>query len=206
MTSEAQLVEPLVSLEKFDREIHEYRTLERQYRKRGWLLLRAEYPHVLVALAAPQLTPAAIVTGVQFDYSNYDFRPPSVRLVNPFTEEAYKANQIPTNLKRSVEGGFPAIPGFAIAPGAQAKMIMQQPLMQAYGPDDIPFLCLAGVREYHDHPGHSGDAWELHRRTGAGRLVRLLEVITKYGVEPISDYQVTLVPQVAGFVQKDVPA
>jgi len=206
MSSETQFVEPLVSRAKFDREIDEYRMLEREYRQRGWLLLRAEYPQILVALAAPQLTPPAVVTGVLFDYSNYDVRPPSVRLVNPFTEEPYKANEIPTNLKRSVEGGLPAIPGFVIAPGAQAKMMMQQPLMQAYGPDDIPFLCVAGVREYHDHPGHSGDAWELHRRSGAGRLVRLLELITKYGVQPISDYQVKLVPQVAGFVQKDVPA
>lgn len=95
MTSESQFVEPKVSRAKFDRELDEYRMLEREYRQRGWLLLRAEYPHILVALAAPQLTPAAIVTGVQFDYSNYDFRPPSVRLVNPFTEEPYKANEIP---------------------------------------------------------------------------------------------------------------
>ena len=206
MSSEAQYVEPQVSRAKFDREITEYRMLEREYRQRGWLLLRAEYPQILVALAAPQLTPSAVVTGVLFDYSNYDVRPPSVRLVNPFTDEPYKANELPTNLKRSVESGLPAIPGFVIAPGAQAKMMMQQPLMQAYGPDDIPFLCVAGVREYHDHPGHSGDAWELHRRTGAGRLVRLLELITKYGVQPISDYQVNLVPKIAGFVQKDVPA
>jgi hypothetical protein len=206
VSSEAQFVDPLVSRAKFDREIDDYRAFEREYRRRGWLLLQAKYPDILVALVAPQLKPPAVVTGVRFDYSNYDFRPPSVLLVNPFTEEPYKANEIPTNLKRSVEGSFPGIPGLVIPQGAQAKVMMQQPLMQAYGPDDIPFLCVAGVREYHDHPGHSGDAWELHRRTGAGRLVRLLELITKYGVQPISDYQVNLVPQIAGFVQKDVPA
>jgi hypothetical protein len=170
------------------------------------MLLRVEYPEILVALAAPQLTPPAVVTGVRFDYSNYDVRPPSVRLVNPFTNEPYKAKELPTILKRAVEGGAPAIPGLMIPLGAQARLVTQQPLMQSYGPDDIPFLCIAGVREYHDHPGHSGDAWELHRKSGAGRLVRLLELITKYGVQPISDYQVALVPQVAGFLQKDVPA
>jgi hypothetical protein len=206
VSSEAQFVDPLVSRAKFDREIEDYRTFEREYRRRGWLLLHAEYPDILVALVAPQLKPPAVVTGVQFDYSNYDFRPPSVRLVNPFAGEPYKAHEIPTNLMRSVEGSLPGIPGLVIPQGAQAKVMMQQPLMQAYGPDDIPFLCVAGVREYHDHPGHSGDAWELHRRTGAGRLVRLLELITKYGVQPISEYRVNLVPQIAGFVQKDVPA
>jgi hypothetical protein len=97
------------------------------------------------------------------------------------------------------------LPGFAFPPGAQAKLVAHQQLMQAYGPDDIPFLCLAGVREYHEHPGHSGDAWELHRTQGAGRLVRLLEVITKYGVEPIADYNISIVLQVSGFMQSQVP-
>jgi hypothetical protein len=206
VSTEAQFVDPAVSRPKFDREIAEYRALEAEYRRRGWMLLKAEYPDVLVALAAPQLTPPAVITGVRFDYSNYDLRPPSVRLVSPFTGEAYKTKELPTDLKRSVEAGMPQIPGLVLPPGAQARMVAQQPLMQSYGPDDTPFLCIAGVREYHDHPGHSGDAWELHRKTGAGRLVRLLDAITKYGVQPISDYQVRLVPQVVGFVQKDVPA
>lgn len=199
-----QVVDPSVSRKKFDRELAEYRAMEEQYRRRGWLLARADFPHVLVVLAAAQLSPAAIITGVLFDYSDYDFRPPSVRLVDPFTGEPYKASALPTTLKRSVEAGG-SLPGLALPPGAQGMFVTHQPLMQAYGPDDTPFLCLAGVREYHDHPGHSGDAWELHRSQGAGRLVRLLEVITKYGVVPISDYQISMVMQVSGFLQSDVP-
>ncbi len=199
-----QVVDPSVSRKKFDRELAEYRELEEQYRRRGWLLVRAEFPQVLVVLAAAQLSPAAIITGVLFDYSDYDFRPPSVRLVDPFTSAPYKASALPTTLKRSVEAGRP-LPNLALPPGAQAKLVTHQPLMQWYGPDDIPFLCLEGVREYHDHPGHSGNAWELHRSQGAGRLVRLLEVITKYGVVPISDYQISMVMQVSGFLQNEVP-
>ena len=84
-------------------------------------------------------------------------------------------------------------------------MVGQQPLMQAAKPEDIPFLCIAGVREYHEHPAHSGDAWELHRKAGAGRLVRLLEVIDTYGVRPISGYNIELVPRVSGFIQNQVP-
>lgn len=203
--SAEQFVDPSVSRVKFDREIAEYRALEAEYRCRGWVLVRAEFPQTLVLLAAPQLAPPAVVTGVLFDYSNYDVRPPSVRLVNPFTEELYRANELPTVLKQAVEGG-PAIPGLQLPPGAQARLVTHQPLLQSYGPDDIPFLCVAGVREYHDHPGHSGDAWDLHRRSGAGRLVRLLEIIHKYGVEPISEYQISLILQISGFRQKGVPA
>ncbi len=201
---EPQFVDPAVSKTKFDREVSEYRQLEGDYRRRGWLLVRAEFPLALVVLAAPQLTPPAIVTAVAFDYTNYDLHPPSVRLVDPFTTEPYKAKDLPTSLKRSVEA--PPIPGLQLPLGAKAKFTAQQPLMQWYGPDDIPFLCMAGVREYHNHPGHSGDAWELHRCAGAGRLVRLLDTITKYGIQPITDYQISLQPHIAGFLQRDVPS
>jgi len=200
-----QFADPQVSTAKFDREIKAYRALEAEYRRRGWILVKAEFPEVLVLLAATQLSPPAVVVGVHFDYSNYDARPPSVRFVNPFTDEPYRASQLPTSLKRTVEAAGPPIPGLQVPPGGQAKFVTHQPLVQAYGPDDIPFLCIAGVREYHDHPGHSGDAWELYRRSGAGRLSRLLEVIGKYGIQPIADYQVGFVLQVTGFIQNEVP-
>jgi len=112
-------------------------------------------------------------------------------------------------LKRQVVGppveGFQLPPGIVPPGGSPPRVITQQALMQSYGPDDIPFLCVAGVREYHDHPAHSGDAWELHRASGAGRLIRLLEVIDTYGVQPISGYNVELVPRVVGFIQSVVP-
>lgn len=204
--SQSQFVDPRVSRAKFDREIAEYHDLGSDYRRRGWLLVRAEFPWILVVLAAPQLKPPAIVTGVAFDYTNYDMRPPSVRLVDPFTGNPYKAKELPTHLKRSVESAGPPIPGLQLPLGAEARFVAQQPLMQWYGPDDTPFLCIAGVRDDHDHPGHSGDAWELHRRSGAGRFVRLLETITRYGVQPIADYQISLQPRISGFIQRDVPS
>lgn len=199
-----QFVEPSVSRAKFDRETAEYRAMEPEYRRRGWILVEAEFPRALVLLAAPQLSPPAVIVGVRFDYSNYDAQPPSVRLVDPFTDEPYRAGALPTTLQRTIEAPVPQ--GMPLPPGAEARFVTRQPLMQSYGEDDIPFLCLAGVREYHNHPGHSGDAWEIHRRTGAGRMVRLLDVITRYGVEPVSDYQVSLVPQVTGLIQAQVPA
>lgn len=60
-----------------------------------------------------------------------------------------------------------------------------QAMMQAFSDDQIPFLCLAGVREYHNNPGHTGDSWFLHRGTGAGTLNFLLEQLYKYGVRPM---------------------
>jgi hypothetical protein len=195
-----QYVDAAVSHAKFTREIADYRANEGLYRARGWMLLEARFPRALVVLAAPQLRPPAVVTGVQFDYTNYDAEPPSVRLVDPFTGEPYITKDLPTQLNRSVGAAQQiAIPGLPMP----VMLNQVQQLMVSYGPEELPFLCLAGVREYHSHPAHTGDSWELHRAAGAGRLARLLEIIHQYGVQPISAYQVQLVPQVTGF---QVPA
>lgn len=206
MSTAPQLADPEVSRLKFDREIDEFRQLSGDYARRGWLLVEAEFPRVFVVMAAPQLKPPPIVTGVLLDYTDYDLRPPSVRLADPFTRAPYKASELPTGLLRQVETDAMPI-GIALPPGVVApRMIQQQPLMQNYGPEDVPFLCIAGVREYHEHPAHSGDRWELHRRDGAGRLVRILEIIDTYGIRPLNGYGVTLVPQVSGLTQGEVPA
>ena len=219
--SEPQFVDPAVSRRKFDREIAEFRSQAGEYGRQGWFLADAEFPHALVILATAKTQPISILSGVWFDYSNYDAVPPSVRLVHPLTREPYKWSEVPTRLPRMLappeaEGAAQApVPGVArplppgvaqaLPPGiaqalaqgvSQAQLVVPQPLMQAAGDDDIPFLCIAGVREYHDHPAHSGDHWELHRTSGAGRLVRLVQVISKYGLEPIQGFAVQMVPKV----------
>jgi putative metal binding uncharacterized protein len=188
-----QYVDPAVSLAKFDQELADYAATARTYEERGWFLVDAVFPDVFVVLASPKVQPPAIVAGVLFDYTNYDAEPPSVQLVNPFTRAPYLARELPTRLNRAISAQTIPIPGM---PGGNLQMQAAQPLMQFTSDDEVPFLCIAGVREYHDHPGHSGDAWELHRSAGAGRLVRLLEVIDTYGVQPIRGYGVQLVPQV----------
>jgi hypothetical protein len=197
-----QVADPTVSGTKFAREVAEFRALERDYRRRGWILARADFPEALVVVAARQLAPPAIVTGVLFNYTDYDAQPPSVTLVDPFTEEPFPAEHLPTRLLRSVAPELPA--GVQLPPGAQLQTVAQ-PLMQDYGPGTIPFLCLPGVREYHDHPGHKGDHWELHRTSGAGRLVRILEIIDTYGVRPIQNYEMQLALRVTGLSQSAVP-
>lgn len=200
-----QVVDPDVSSAKFEREVDELRRLAVDYGRRGWFLADAEFPFAFVILAAPQLKPAPIVTGVAFDYSDYDLRPPSVRLVNPFTREPWPEAELPTRLRRRTESDGVPIPGLQLPPGIEApKLVQEQPLIQAY-PGEQPFLCIPGVREYHDHSAHSGDAWELHRGSGAGRLIRLLEILDTYGVRPINDYLVKLDPKIVGLSQIEPP-
>ena len=189
--SEAQFADPAVSRRKFNREIAEFRSHANEYRRRGWLLAEAKFPHALVILATTKTQLISILCGVSFDYSNYDAAPPSVRLVHPLTLEPYKWSELPTRLPR-----MPTPPDVENA--AQAQLVVPpQPLMQPSGDDDTPpFLCIAGVREYHEHPAHSGNHWFSHRTSGAGRLDRLVQVISKYGLETIEGIEVQMAPQI----------
>ena len=205
--SEPQFVDPAVSRRKFDREIAEFRSQAAEYGRRGWFLVDAEFPRALVILATAKTQPLSILCGVWFDYSNYDAAPPSVRLVHPLTREPYKWSQVPTRLPRMPTPGSPQAPkavpqalppavAQALPPAVAQALPPAQPFMQAHGDDDIPFLCIAGVREYHEHPAHTGDPWESYRTSGAGRLIRLVEVISKYGPETIDGFEVQMKPTV----------
>ena len=197
--AEAQFADPTVSRRKFNREVRQFRAQADVYRRRGWYLAHAKFPEAVVILATPKTQPISLLCGVAFDYTSYDAAPPSVRLVHPLTFEPYKNSELPTNLLRLLPGDQVDIAQATQAGAApaqiQAQMKMAQPLMQAYE-DETPFLCIAGVLEYHDHPAHSGDDWELHRPTGAGRLIRLVEIVSKYGLETVVGFSVQLVPKV----------
>lgn len=200
MDSEAeQYVDPVVSQAKFEREIADFRSLEADYHARGWFLVKAQWPVAVVVLASKKTSPPTIVTAVQFNYTNYDVEPPSIRLIDPFSGRSLVFKELPTRLPQTILG-----PEVVMPDGTKMQSSRVQDLMQAYSPEDLPFLCVAGVKEYHDHPGHSGDHWEIHRIAGGGRLVRLLGVISKYGLEPVTDLGVNLVPQIS-FAVSEAP-
>ena len=188
----AQYVDPEVSRAKFEREISDFRSLAADYRVRGWFLVKAEWPVAVVVLASSKTNPPTVVAAVQFNYANYDAEPPSVRFVDPFSGKPLQSKELPTRLPRMILGPEAVMPD-----GNKLQSVGAQDLMQAHSPEDEAFLCVAGVKEYHDHPGHSGDPWELHRSAGEGRLVRLLEVISKYGLDPIAGFHINLAPQVS---------
>ncbi|MGH9644923.1 MAG: putative metal-binding protein [Terriglobales bacterium] len=188
MAKRAAVVDPAVSRAKFEREIADYRRLQDDHIRRGWLMVKSEWPDVFVVFGTPQLNPPAIVFGALIDFSDYDFYPPSVTLVHPFSQVAYKAKDAPSALKRIVPTQLP--PGMAamMGAGADAQLQQEQPLLVAFGPDDIPFVCVKGTREYHENPGHTADSWFTYRRTGnEGTLYYLLNILYQYGSSPISD-------------------
>lgn len=212
-----QVVDPSVSRVKFAREIEAFRRHEREYRQQGWFLLRAEFPHAVFVLTAPQLRPAPVLFASAIDFTNYDVDPPSVLLTNPWSEEPLRARELLSPLLRLVEprpqagvaeerddapaagaGDDDSTPAAAGGEGAVNEQPPDKaspnarrapaPLMQWWTDDSIPFLCMRGVREYHRHPAHTGDAWLLHRGRGEGRLIAILSAIHDHGVTPIRDY------------------
>lgn len=189
-----QYADRSVSLTKFQREVAEYQLHSNDYLRRGWILVEAEFPRIVAMMAATNLAPPAIILAVAFDYTNYDAAPPSVKLVKPFTWEPYTTKELPITLNRALPPTQVQVPG--IPPDQKVEMRAVQSYVQSYGPDEIPFLCIQGVREYHEHPAHSGDLWELHRASGAGSFVRILEIVYRYGIETITNYGVQLTPQI----------
>jgi hypothetical protein len=163
------IVDPAVSRRKFAREVkaaREYSPFQRQ----GVWILRAEYPVVFVVLLINKPFPVVpgVLCGLHIDFSDYDVRPPSVRIVNPFDES-------PVNFADSWK--FPRAMATVDPESGQTAPEMQV-LLQAFDPEK-PFLCLPGVREYHESSAHTGDSWFLHRKQNM--LVHLLTILHRYG-------------------------
>lgn len=178
----SQVVEASVSRTKFEREVAAYRAIEPTLVARGWWLMKAEFPIVEVGFVTVNMRPAVLLIAVRLDFTDYDLQPISVRFIDPFTGQVLKHGEVATPLMKR----DPAMTTEQVQEAQKGVAEwMVQPLAQAL-PGEPAFLCLPGVREYHDHPAHSGDPWELHRASGEGRMFNILEKVWRYGTDPIA--------------------
>lgn len=198
MTS--QTVDRAVSRAKFDREIEQFRLIEADYRKRGIFLVEAAFPTAMILFAATKVrgvTP--IAAAVVIDFTDYDLRPLSVTFVDPFTKEPLKTKELRIQMVRC--GSQPALLSPQFVQMLQQQGVVQaSSLIQSNGPEERPFICLPGIREYHDNPAHSGDPWLLHRASGEGSLAFIVDKIWTYGTNQISELQVQVQVSVTGFI------
>lgn len=134
---------------------------------------------------------------VKLDFTNYDLIPPSLKFIDPITERELRRQELPLKFLRvsppSIQNG-------------QTINQLPQDLIAAHEPEFIPFLCLAGIREYHLHPWHSNDPWLDHRGKGEGSLGFIIDQLITYGTEPINGVlpkvaQLAMLPQGAIQVQ-----
>jgi hypothetical protein len=166
-----QFVDPEVTRQKFEAEMESFQKLKVDYRSKGVLLLEEAYPNLYFAFAVPSLSPVPIVFAVGINFTNYDVEPLSVKFVHPTSLQPLLISQLHTRLYRKINAPQP------------------QELLQAQS-DQVPFFCIPGVREYHNHTYHNGDSWFLYRQQGGeGSLCFLLDNLQLYGTSSIDSYQ-----------------
>lgn len=172
----APLLVPLVvSQAKLDAELADWRANEDLYRRRGWLLLHSDALQVNVGFVAKvavgDMQLPVVTAAIALRYDNYDLWPPSLTFIDPLT-------------------GVPAAPPVAaldrIDNGEVRNVLLGHPTTRQ------PFLCLPGLREYHEHPQHSGDDWLLHRNLGEGRLAVVCDRVWRRMARNVMGLQVSI--------------
>lgn len=185
MTNKAnqQFVDPSVTKVKFDNEFLIFKENELSHRRKGIFLLECNFPDLTFLITAPQLKPAPLLYGVKINFANYNAEAPSVKFINPHTGENLLTNQLRSSLPRLVKTQDDSSP---------AQIIQTTDLLMSHGQDLEPFICLPGIREYHQHPAHTGDAWELHKGGSEGTLDFILDKIWLYGITTVGAYHAQL--------------
>lgn len=163
------LVDPEITRRKFERELSAF-TSDPNFRRRGWLLLSEDHrtPSVEIAFFAKVSSTAGelpvAVCAVRLAYDNYDLWPPSLTFIDPFTREPAR----------------PHVRAFAPTPEGPRDL-----LIDGHPSNKQPFLCVAGIREYHWHPQHTGDSWLVHRSAKEGALATICERVWRLMVRNV---------------------
>jgi len=165
-------IDPAVSRTKFDAEVAQVERQREVLRGWGCFLLRVEYPTVdtvyvprkFMKLTFPVASQGSIIAlpsvahatveipvlaarafGVRVSLDDYDQRAPSVTFHDPWTWQPLRPDQIPL--------------GQTLDENGRAQLVV----LNEHPDTHKPFLCMRGIREYHEHPQHTGDEWALYR-------------------------------------------
>jgi hypothetical protein len=167
---QSKLIDSRVAQIKFDREVEQLLILKENLREKGWIIESTLFPIVRVTFLANRLLPPIAALMVDIDFTNYNLWPPSVRFLHPATLQPI----IWSGLQKVGQGNI------------QNVIVNSHPITLE------PFLCIQGVREYHTHPQHDGNSWDLHRYSGQGTLFFLLDKIYEFCIDTIKSYSITI--------------
>ncbi len=163
-----------VSRIKFDQEVERVRNQSETLRQRGIVIQKVEFPIVeavfiprsYLKLSLPVQPASGILIipgtiqmamteipnlaarsfGVRISLDDFDQRAPSVVFCDPFTWQELSYNQLHRGNHIGDNGK-----GFNV-------------LLDGHPITKKPFLCMRGIREYHEHPQHTGDDWMQYRK------------------------------------------
>lgn len=175
-------VDQRISRLKYDRQVGNLGRQKNLLRSWGCFLVNCTFPHVealflpsnpfviefpawiqtgqTLQLAVANMQVDSVVGrafGVRIDMEDYDLRAPSVTFRNPTTWELAPFNSIPT-------GHFPDESGHP-----------RPVVLDAHPVFERPFLCIQGIREFHEHPQHTDVDWFTNRN--GFNLFTILEMI-----------------------------
>lgn len=180
MADRPQLVNPAVSRAKLGRELSAWRKHEADYRRRGWILLSAD--DLVVEVAFLTLIPMGtshvpvVVPTIRLEYDNYDLWPPSLTFIDVFTGH-------PTD--------SPLPNAWVDGPDGQPRNVL---IKNSVGKQ---FICFPGTREFHKHPDHDGDVWELYRADGYGSLAVVCDRVHSTLTAFVAGVQIQMQPSLA---------
>jgi hypothetical protein len=149
-------------------------------RQRGILLFDAEFPFMKLAFYAYRIKPFILAFAIKLDFTNYDLEAPSVEFIDFLTEKNITRPELSVQFLRQQ---------IIQPPDQQLAGVINTPpldLIQFHSPGLVPFICMPGIREYHEHPAHSNDPWLSHRGKGEGTLGFIIDQLHKYGTEPLN--------------------
>lgn len=171
-------IDPEVSRLKFEREVNRLIDQRSALQARGIFLLGSPtfpiidllfVPHHCLQVAFPSKLPdnvnpppevpvgaipmavaalpslSAMSFRARFDLTDFDLRAPSLVFLDPWSDVELQY----ATMFRALE--------YEITRKQHLVLLDNHPTTHK------PFLCLRGIREYHEHPQHSGDDWLLYR-------------------------------------------
>jgi hypothetical protein len=145
---------PEISKSLFEDQVQKVLTNPELIVNRGWLVLKHSYPNLVVAMRhrkSGQLR----VFGFKFD--GWNDQPPSLTLLRCDSEEELPHSQWPKNPQGKTywhPGGWVSESGILVP--------------------SKPFMCMIGIREYHEHQQHVKDAWKNYKNQSSYELGQLL--------------------------------
>jgi len=151
-----QAVHPEVSKRLFDEEVGKILGNADLLVERGWLVLVAVYPEFTVAVKHRKTSRIRVF---QFILDDWNDQPPKLTFVDGETLQELPGTMWPTNaLSHWHPNGWQPPNGAAT---------------------DQPFMCMAGIREYHTHHSHVSDNWENYKKQNGFDLGGIVSKVTE---------------------------